>query len=243
MSKATFHVLEEFGNQWSAVTIQNLLAAAGIDSHVHGTDPAAALSMGGAPTNSLVRLQVAEKDYRRARAVLIEHEEELAGRQPWLCDRCEEPNGPGFEFCWNCDAGRSERSVPDTLVKINADLEPVRDADSPYSVPLTVPLANSQNPYRPVDTCNAATIAHPIADSEDNVVAYETAVRRSLLASITSLIIFPPLVCFLAVYLLCNLPPRPPSVRFPAVILRTAWGFTALGFLLGCFWFWVSYPR
>ncbi len=235
MSTASFRVLQEFGDQWSAVAVQNLLSAAGIESHLLGTDPAAALSMGGAPTNSLVRLRVSEEDYPRARSLLLEHDEEMAGRRSWLCDRCDEPNGPTFDFCWNCDAGRSQRPVPAPAATLETDSGDPIDLRSPFSLPPedSTRTFASANPYRPVGRCERAVSPERVLDSEESVVNYETAVRRAWLASITSLLVFPPLICLLAVYLLCRLPPRPRSAPPSYLKIGSACAFTVLGFING----------
>jgi hypothetical protein len=235
MSTASFRVLQEFGDQWSAVAMQNLLSAAGIESHLLGTDPAVALSMGGAPTNSLVRLRVSEQDYPRARSLLLEHDEEMTGRRSWLCDRCDEPNAPTFDFCWNCDAGRSQRPVPAPAATLETDGGDPYDQRNPFSLPPadSKRVSASQNPYRPIERCERGVVPDRGLDSEDSVVNYETAVRRAWLASITSLLVFPPLVCLLAVYLLYRLPPRPRSIPPRPLKIISAWGFTLLGFING----------
>lgn len=228
-----FRVLRECGDQWSAVAIQTLLLGNEIESHLIGTDAATALSMGGAPTDVLVRVQVKEEDFEAASEMLELHDQQLSALDAWDCPRCDEPNEPTFEFCWNCQAQRpSSPTLPlPSHVAVSSD-------------PITVDVSElgprqfSSNPYQPTGVQAQETKAKMrqvslIDDTEENAVAYETSVRQALLLSIVAVLILPPFLCVLALIMLVRLPPRPASVAHPKVRLRMAWLFVLLGVLFG----------
>ncbi|WP_149497767.1 putative signal transducing protein [Roseiconus lacunae] len=225
-----FCVLREFGDQWSAVAIQSLLSAANISSHLVGTDPSTALSMGGAPTDSLIRVRVAEEDLPRAQALLRAHDEEKQHQSAWQCERCDEPNEPTFEYCWNCDAERSQIPArqPTVGVNNNEELAPFSTSERSGS-----PILHSANPYEATDLTGLANPVINREETEESVANYQYAMRRLILASICTLIIFPPLLSVLCLYLLATLPPRPQSIPVPFYRLAFVWGMMALSIGLG----------
>jgi hypothetical protein len=50
------------------------------------------------------RVRVRREDYARARELVIAQVEKGKGPpgEDWICPRCNEANGPAFDFCWNC---------------------------------------------------------------------------------------------------------------------------------------------
>ncbi|OYP39148.1 hypothetical protein [Rhodopirellula sp. MGV] len=236
-SDERFCVLREFGDQWSAVSVQSLLAGAEIRSHLTGTDPGTALSMGGAPTDSLVRIQVAAKDFDRADELLRQHEQELLAKEPWLCARCDEPNEATFEYCWNCQASRSDIPVPKSSSSVSSAFASAKVPNEPYSIPLTNHSRKrlSLNPYEAAEVVESIPNRDFTIDHEATTEAYEAALRRALLASICTIVLLTPISCLLPLYLLANLPPCPNGVPRRKLKLAFIWFSTLLGFLSGSF--------
>jgi hypothetical protein len=100
--------ISDFANSFQAETIRIRLATEGIQAFLTGTDAAAALAMGGAGSDRLVRLEVAHSDHQRAVALLKADRERMKHARPWICSRCHEQNEPAFEVCWNCDKPLSD---------------------------------------------------------------------------------------------------------------------------------------
>ncbi|MFU7560418.1 hypothetical protein [Stieleria sp. JC731] len=233
------------------MAVQSMLAGADIRSQLIGTDPGVALSMGGAPTDSLIRVLVSEADLPRAQQLLEQHDQEAKTRTAWRCDRCDEPNEPTFEYCWNCQAKRSNQPIQDAqqeIVPATENPEPVASElpDQPFSIKQAPrekePL--SRNPYqaselpdhRTVRVQKSASSSNNVTDdnSEAAIEHYEHAIRRAMLASVCGLIVFPPLLWILPIFLMSSLPPRPKAVPAPKLKIAFIWSMTAVSFLIGC---------
>ncbi|TWU34492.1 hypothetical protein Poly41_46400 [Novipirellula artificiosorum] len=194
---------------FSAETIRNRLATEGISSIVTGTDPVTALGLGGAPTNRMPRVEVAEKDYRRAIEILKADELLLDQATPWICSRCDEQNEPAFEVCWSCNkkrddqdqAGRIEGGLP-VLERSAFSSEFVKSA------PLAAATADSQNPYAPPadvgDRHDARNAQNPAPIDQSARIEEET--RRAFYSSIVGFFVLPPLVNFYSIYVTLSVP-------------------------------------
>ncbi len=167
----------------------------GITALITGTDSATALSMGGAGTDRLVRVEVAAADHERAIGLLEADQIALEQAGPWVCHRCHEQNEPAFEVCWSCSKPRGEDDVCGRRGGSSSDLP----------ISLLAPVAGipneDRNPYRPVliDRYSAA-FSRP--EPPDDAAGQA---RRALLASIAGALIFPPVVSLYSVYLLVQL--------------------------------------
>ena len=95
-------------DRFEAEAIRNRLAAAGIRAIVTGTDAASAFSMGGAPQQRPVRVEVAAEDLDRAGELLEEDRRRAATLGPWRCRTCGERNEATFDVCWQCRSSRVE---------------------------------------------------------------------------------------------------------------------------------------
>ncbi len=165
-------------------------------------------SMGGAATNRLVRVEVAQENLQRASELL--DADELATQQagPWICSRCHEQNEPAFEVCWSCTKRRSDDDTRGRLVEHD---DPSDDpADDQFGASVSVapgpPLSEDPNPYRPVliseapsknQTSRKQSVSHRSQNSET--------LTRAFRVSIIALLLFPPLLNLYSIYLLGTL--------------------------------------
>ena len=85
------------------------LLAAGIDCEVRNTTLSGALG-------EIPFLECAPQvwirnalDEARARELITQLRSPVAG-DPWICEKCGEVLEPQFSQCWNCGAGRPEKS-------------------------------------------------------------------------------------------------------------------------------------
>ena len=233
--------LSDYPDQFQAEAIRIRLAAAGIQVIVTGTDAATALSMGGAGTDRLVRVEVAKSDYEQAMKLLIEDEARLASASPWICSRCDEQNEPAFEVCWGCNKTQSDgdklgrREEPGASTKQDS----VNDGTS-QTKRASLGTTNDSNPFRPVlidrDSKDFARTANdnrfvPTEEQEETV-------RRAFLASVAALLLLPPLVSFYSVYILCGLGTQ--AFKYPPFRPRlvAAWSINVIVISLGTV-FWV----
>lgn len=141
-------VLSRFATSFEAQTLSSRLATAGIESFIQGTDLVAAFGIGGAPSASGVRLEVAEEDLQAAVAILQKDERvrELAGQ--WHCSRCDELNESTFELCWSCQKSRGDDGLraDESGVWVSSDADAFVD-----SAPVSAERSpETNNPYQPV---------------------------------------------------------------------------------------------
>ncbi|TWU23363.1 hypothetical protein Pla52o_28990 [Novipirellula galeiformis] len=238
--------VREYADAFSAETIRIRLAAAGIRSLVTGTDAAVALSMGGAGTDRLVRIEVASADYQRAVDLLRADERLIQSAGPWICSRCEEQNEPAFEVCWSCNKRRSEqdatgRHVPKTQDGFESHLgagdfvsetstEPINDSDNPYHPPTLI----SDLPEHPPKKRNERRDVH--AEIDESVAE---SVKRAYLSSIVGILVFPPLLNFYSLYVTLKIPATAYRDATARRKLIFAWVVNSICILLGV-WFWTG---
>ncbi len=238
--------VREYADAFSAETIRIRLAAAGIRSIVTGTDAAVALSMGGAGTDRLVRIEVAPADYQRAIDLLAADEKLIQSAGPWICSRCEEQNEPAFEVCWSCNKRRSEDDATGRLDPNHGEsVVSALDAGDFIGETSTDPIAVSANPYQP---------PNPISDSLDHPTALpidrcdgefeldepiEVLVKRAYLSSIVGVLVFPPLLNFYSLYVTLTIPTTAYRDARARRKLIFAWVVNVLAIPLGV-WFWLS---
>ncbi|QEG42889.1 putative signal transducing protein [Roseimaritima ulvae] len=202
-------VLREAFNFVEAETIRIRLVDADIPAVVTGTDAGVALSMGGAGTDRLVRVEVAEADYDRANEILRADQARMRDAKPWICSRCGEPNEPAFEVCWSCGkplADVDQRGAPTPLKPSDFTVDAPREEAPPE-------LDADPNPYRPARLPSGTAIARPGVDVERQE-DLEEQVRRAFLSSMVGLLVCPPLVNFYSLALVLMVPSeayqRPP---------------------------------
>ncbi|WP_144058018.1 hypothetical protein [Novipirellula maiorica] len=238
--------VREYGDAFSAETTRIRLAAAGIRSLVTGTDAAVALSMGGAGTDRLVRIEVAPADYQRAIELLAADERLIQSVGPWICSRCDEQNEPAFEVCWSCNKRRSEddasgRHDPNRDENISSKL----GAGDFVHETSADPIAVSANPYQPPNPISDLP-KHPpampsdrpdVVDDLDETVAEW--VKRAYLSSIVGVLVFPPLLNFYSLYVTLTIPTTAYRDTRARRKLIFAWVVNLLCIPLGS-WFWLS---
>ncbi len=219
-------VLREAFNFVEAETIRIRLLAADIPAFVTGTDAGVALSMGGAGTDRLVRVEVAEADFARADELLRADQARMQDAKPWTCSRCGEPNEPAFEVCWSCGkplADDDQRGGGPTLKPSDFTVGPAvgQDASAPD---------NDLNPYRPARLPSGTRTVQPQLDAEreENL---EDQVRRAFLSSMVGLLVCPPLFNFYSLTLVLMVPregyQRPP-LRY-RLLLAWVINFVSIG--------------
>ena len=238
--------VREYADAFSAETIRIRLAAAGIRSIVTGTDAAVALSMGGAGTDRLVRIEVAPTDYQRAVDLLRADEMLIQSAGPWICSRCEEQNEPAFEVCWSCNKRRSEddatgRHDPNEEDDFASEL----GAGDFISETSTEPIVVSANPYQPPNPISDLP-KHPPAlpiDRRDSQSVLDepidVAVKRAYLSSIVGVLIFPPLLNFYSLYVTLTIPTTAYRDARARRKLIFAWVVNLICIPMGV-WFWLS---
>lgn len=97
-------------NAPEAQFIKAALEDAGIEARVVGDHLQNAV--GDLPAVAISpQVWVRGEDYARAREIIHQrqtqqHPEVTAAE--WTCSACGEPNEPGFEICWNCQAARTD---------------------------------------------------------------------------------------------------------------------------------------
>ena len=243
-SMAELVSLSDYPDQFQAEAIRLRLEAAGIQVIVTGTDAATALSMGGAGTDRLVRVEVAESDYEQAKKLLIEDEKRLESASAWICSRCDEQNEPAFEVCWGCNKTQSEKD------KLGRRDEKKKSEDAPLGEDTSVTsqrqlgTTDDSNPFRPV-LIGRSSQQYARTTNDNQVVPteeQEESVRRAFLASVAALLLLPPLVSFYSVYILCGLGTQ--AFKYPPFRPRliAAWG---INLIVICFAtvFWVGLFR
>ncbi|WP_372722443.1 hypothetical protein [Novipirellula sp.] len=238
--------VREYGDAFSAETTRIRLAAAGIRSIVTGTDAAVALSMGGAGTDRLVRIEVAPADYQRAIDLLAADEKLIQSAGPWICSRCEEQNEPAFEVCWSCNKRRSEddatgRHDPNHDESVVSTLgagdfigetspDPMVVSTNPYHPPNPISDLPKHPPALPIDRCDAQSVLDEPID---------VAVKRAYLSSIVGVLVFPPLLNFYSLYVTLTIPTTAYRDARARRKLIFAWTVNLICIPLGV-WFWLS---
>jgi len=213
--------VRECADMFLAQTLRNRLATEGIQSIVTGTDPVTALSFGGAGTNRLVRVEVAEKDYLRAAEILQADQWLRDTATAWICSRCDEQNEPTFEVCWSCNKKRDRADAPGRAVSDfdSHELEPDFKSDTVTVANDQAVLPRSENPYAPpvlIDRGgrSAAASQRLIESRSERVEIVKADVRRIFYASIMGLLFFPPLPNCYSLYLTLRLSPLAYRIRF-----------------------------
>lgn len=188
-------IVRECAHRFEAETIRIRLAHDGITALITGTDSATALSMGGAGTDRLVRVEVAADDHLRALGLLEADELALQQAGPWVCHRCHEQNEPAFEVCWSCSKPRTDDDVS------GRRSDSRRVSPISCSEPVITVVQRDKNPYRPVLMRRESASSASSPQSEESI----SQAKRALLASIAGAVLFPPLISLYSVYLLLQL--------------------------------------
>jgi hypothetical protein len=188
-------IVRECAHRFEAETIRIRLAHDGITALITGTDSATALSMGGAGTDRLVRVEVAADDHPRALGLLQADEVALQQAGPWVCHRCHEQNEPAFEVCWSCSKPRNDDDLSGRRSGSNSV------SPTGCSEPVETIVQEDLNPYRPVLIRRESASISSLRLPEEAT----SQAKRALLASIAGAILFPPLTSFYSVYLLLQL--------------------------------------
>jgi hypothetical protein len=209
-------VLRRFSDSVAAETLRGRLAVAGIDVYVRGTSVEAAFGLGGAPTSSGLRVEIASDDVDAALAILAEDDRirEVAGA--WVCPRCDEENEASFEVCWNC---QKQRGPGDTKKSpVSAQVNPITAPESLVARRAVVDDKRSTNPYQPVllepqNTVVGTQRQYPTTLSDETI---DNLMRDFYRLACVSVLIVPIPLALYAVYRIWLLPTelkRHPDVR------------------------------
>ena len=218
---AKLEVLRQCVDRVEAETIRIRLASEEIPALITGTDAGTALSLGGAPTSRLVRVEVEHSDFERADVLLKADHQRAQEAGSWRCPRCHEHNGSAFDICWSCNKTRNES-------------ENEQHAGNPE----TTQQLNSHEPFE----TGKDSITPPPARDDDSLVDHlieirNAAVSRCARAAIVGLLILPPLLSVYSIYLLLRLDPA--VYHDPGTRLRvwSIWAANVSILLLGtAFW-------
>ena len=199
-------VLRRFSDSVAAETLRGRLAVAGIDVYVRGTSIEAAFGLGGAPTSSGLRVEIAKDDVDAALRVMEEDDRlrEIAG--DWICSRCDEDNDASFEFCWKC---QKERGPNDTKQAASTpQIDPIAAPESNAAKSNMKVEAETVNPYQPVlvdaEAGYAKTPSTSTAETDDEAI--DNAMRDLFRLACVSVMIIPIPLAFYAVYRTLTLP-------------------------------------
>lgn len=221
MTNLTLEPLATYTNAFAAEAVRNRLALAGIPSIVTGTDVAQSFSMGGAPQDHLLRVEVARADHDRARKILAEDQRRAQLRSHWRCGQCGEENEATFDLCWNC---RTSSSAGEPL--------PAPLAEQPATDPSTSsPRIRDKHGSARVAAISQET-DHTEIEAEPPIdQAANADLRRARRCTVIGLLVLPPLVSCYALYLLYRLPrERVPRERVPqrAAARAERWAIAAV---------------
>ncbi|WP_153557704.1 DUF7577 domain-containing protein [Roseimaritima sediminicola] len=200
-------ILREAFNFLEAETIRLRLQEAGIEAFVTGTDAAVALSMGGAGTDRLVRVEVDADDFQRADQLLVADQARMQHALPWICSRCGEQNEPAFEICWSCSKPLREEDQRGRTAETGREAASREGMLASQTPTASIAPDAAENPYRPTATGDPvaqrrmASLQRP-----DRAEELEDRVRRAFLSSIVGLLVCPPLVNLYSVGLLLSFP-------------------------------------
>ena len=199
-------VLRRFSDSVAAETLRGRLAVAGIDAFVRGTSIEAAFGLGGAPTSSGLRLEIAKDDVDAALQVIEQDDRlrEIAG--DWICSRCDEENDASFEFCWKC---QKERGPNDTKqAATQPQVNPIASPESKTSDQKVSRKTEKANPYRPVLVdAEAGQMGSDVAGElqvDDETI--DNTLRSLFRLACVSAMIIPIPLAFYAVYRTLTLP-------------------------------------
>ena len=192
-TKSLRAVLCECADLIEAETIRIRLSVEGIDAFITGTDAATALSMGGAGTDRLIRVEVPEKDVQFAYDLLQEDKRLAIAAGPWICGRCIEQNEAAFELCWKCNKKRDETDERGRLDDPADSMQRAGDESIQNAAAGRAPQGDHANPYRPV----VLPADHRVQTMAKTVHANETIrddVMRAFRASVVGILVLPPLL-------------------------------------------------
>ena len=226
-------------DRFEAESLRIRLAEAGIRAVITGTDMETALSLGGAGTMRLVRLEVATEDAERATLILAEDERLARTAGPWICSRCREQNEATFEICWSCSKRRSDDDQQE-----QADSSAHQAAMTPTTTPQTPPSHDSSEETESVNP-DQSSFAEPddaseaiLTANDERIGTLDEDVLRAFRAAVIGAIVFPPLVSFYSLYLLIRLPADAYSKRKLQVALIWILNLVLIASWTG---FWISY--
>lgn len=213
--------LRQCADRVEAETIRIRLASEEIPALITGTDPGAALSLGGAATSRLVRVEVDQSDYELADALLKSDRQRTQTVGPWICQRCCEHNESAFDVCWSC-----------TKIRETRENEEKRVGDETWQQ--LTPLDQIEQPKKSVPS---APVVNDDGLVDDPIEVHNESVSRCSRAATVGLLILPPFLCVYAIYLLLRLDPavyQDPRTRTRVWLI---WAANVLILLLGtAFW-------
>lgn len=217
---AKLAVLRQCTDRVEAETIRIRLAADEIQSLITGSDSGTALSMGGASTSRLVRVEVKQSDFQRADALLKADRQRAQEAGSWNCQRCHEYNESAFDVCWSCNKirGGSEHAQP---VK--------HESLQPSNTHETLDSGKNSNPQTAFGADHSA-VNHLVEVRNESVA-------RCARAAVVGLLVLPPLFSCYSIYLLLRLDPSVYRVAETRSRVWAIWGTNVLVLALGsAFW-------
>lgn len=221
MNEATRVVLRECADRIEAETIRIRLGVEDIHVFISGTDSATALSLGGAGTNRLVRVEVAEHQAKHAHRLLEEDARRVLELGPWVCSKCEEQNEAAFELCWSCSKQRDGEDESEHATK-SESLETAEDTAAESNRTAQYDL----NPYRPVlIEGKPPSISDVYSRDSLEAISEEMVgdIRRALLAAFTGAFLLPPILNLYSLFTLWNIGTKPMSDPAQRWKMVTAW--------------------
>ncbi len=88
--------------------IKNVVESGGFQVFLKNEILSSAVGAGASPLDVWVEVWIADaNDYDEA-LKLIETTLSAEDGEEWKCSNCDEPNGPSFALCWNCQAEKPE---------------------------------------------------------------------------------------------------------------------------------------
>lgn len=195
-------VLCECADLVEAETIRIRLSVEGIDVWITGTDAATALSMGGAGTDRLIRVEVPSRDAQFAYDLLQEDRRRTREAGPWICGQCGEQNEAAFELCWKCDKRRDENDPRGRLDEPPELRRTVGQENIESTTKSRPPLGDQFNPYCPVQLPNDHVLVQQAAERITTDDAIRDELMRAFRAAVVGILVFPPIVTLYSVMLL-----------------------------------------
>jgi hypothetical protein len=199
-------VLRRFSDSVAAEALRGRLAVAGIDVYVRGTSVETAFGIGGAPTSSGLRVEIAKADAQAAIAIMAEDDRlrEVAG--DWICSRCDEQNDASFEFCWKCQKGRGPNDTKEDrpVTQVN----PITAPESSVANSVQLDESEPANPYRPIlmEPGLVREPDHASSGSEINDETIDNTMRDLFKLACVSVMILPIPLGLYAMYRVIMLP-------------------------------------
>lgn len=220
-------------DELGAIQAKNWLETEGVLAGVEGGNVNTALSHVGSALFG-VRLLVAEKDYDRARELLVRYGERDPLRTSWYCGDCKETNEPGFDLCWSCGKSREEVDASFPAAQTEAveasDLNEISVADIRERI-------ESNNPYQPPLISGPAIPARTDRPLDGLTELMEQTIQRAWRASVIGLFIpfIPiPVLQIYSVLLLLRIDPEVPISQKAKQQFRWAWTLNILLILFIC---------